>query len=58
MSAGAFIILTILLVYFFQLAVSMTFNALNSTRDPRGVTDFLRLTFLPYVLLKRKEIRS
>ena len=50
------IILIALLIYFFQFAVAVIINFVNCTRFPRGFVDFVKLTFLPYVLTHLKDI--
>ena len=51
-------ILLILMIYLIQAAICALINAINSTRLPRSVTDFIKLIFLPYVLLNLKKIRK
>ena len=50
------IILIALLIYFFQFVVAAIINIGNYTRIPRGFVDFVKLTFLPYVLTHLKDI--
>ncbi len=51
-------ILLIALFYLLQMSASCIFNIYNETRGPQSAFDFIKLTFLPYVLIKRDEIRN
>lgn len=49
---------TTLWIFWFYLIQAFFACVFNGTRTQRGVFDFLRLTFLPYVLLFYKGIRK
>ena len=46
------IIIIVILLYVVQLVGCIVFHIMKGTRLPKGVWDFLKLTFLPYVLYK------
>lgn len=52
-----FFILFIIL-YVIQVIISVSINVFNNTRQPRCFCDFLKLTFLPYVIVNLKKIQE
>ena len=50
-------ILIILLVYFIQAFICAIINASVPNRIPNGFKDFVKMTFLPWLLLHMKEAR-
>jgi len=51
------IILYILLGYLVQMLVCAIINAVVATRIPKNEWDFVKLTFLPWLLLHLDEVR-
>lgn len=51
------IFLELFVIYTIQMILACFFNAWNATRIPKNGVDFLKLTFLPYAILYRKEIK-
>ena len=54
-------ILIILLIYLIQVLASVILNAINPSRIPTGIWDFIKLTFFPYVaywfIYDRKKLK-
>ena len=48
----------VVLVYVAQIVIACFFNASNDTRIARNFKDFVKLTFLPYIIIKRKDIKD
>ena len=48
----------ILLIVVGQMMIAGIFNVVNSIRIPTSFKDFLLLIFLPYVIIKRKNIKD
>jgi hypothetical protein len=51
------ILLIIIFIYLIQSLICSITHICNNTRDPKGFIDFLKLTFLPYVLFNLKNIK-
>jgi hypothetical protein len=51
------IVKIIIIVYIAQVLISSIINLISDTRIPINLLDFLKLTWLPYVLLNLKEIK-
>jgi hypothetical protein len=47
-----------LLIYILNIYICAAINVVNQTREPRSFMDFLKLAFLPYVLLNLKKIKD
>lgn len=45
-------------VYLLNIVICAFINSHNSTRLPRDLVDFLKLTFLPYVLFNLEKIKE
>jgi len=48
----------IISIFLAQAIIASIINYINGTRSTKGFWDFLRLIFLPYVLLNIKSIRE
>lgn len=51
------IIMCIILLYIIQMLICATINVIVATRIPKNFVDFLKLTFLPWLLIHLKEVR-
>lgn len=51
------IVLKILVVYLLQMSVTSFVNVFNGTRLCENFYEFIKFTFLPYVLFNLKKIR-
>jgi hypothetical protein len=47
----------ILQIYFIQFLICAAINALKPNRKPKGIIDFLKMTFLPWLLLNLKNVK-
>lgn len=52
------IIVIIIQSYLVQAVVCCTIHAFCGTRSPQSKKDFIKLTFLPYILIKWKKVRN
>lgn len=50
--------LTILLIYSVQFLICAVINMLTPNRVPKGIIDFLKMTFLPWLLLNLKNVKQ
>ena len=44
------LISVIILVYLLNMCICSIYHIINATRNPRNTWDFIKLTFLPYVI--------
>ena len=51
-------IIILFLVYLFQMGIAALVNMFNLTRVPTSFYDFIKLTFLLYVILNIKKIKG
>lgn len=52
------IIICSLVIYVAQALICSIINMSNSTRIPRGMLDFIKLTTLPYLIFNLKKVRE
>ena len=52
------IILEIIFLYAAQAYICGIINLINYSRFPRSIVDFLKLTFLPYLVFNLKKVRN
>ena len=52
------IIAYILQVYLVQMMVSAFVNVINDTRMPLNIFDFIKKTFLPWLLFNLKKVKN
>ncbi len=52
------IILYVMVLYLFQVWICAIINLINGTRFPISVFDFIKLTFLPYVIINLNKIKG
>ena len=49
--------LIILLIYWAQFIICAVINATTPNRVPKGIIDFIKMTFLPWLLLNLKNVK-
>ena len=47
------LISVIILIYLLNMLICTFYHIINATRSPRNIWDFIKLTFLPYVIFKK-----
>lgn len=50
--------LIILLIYWVQFMICAVINLAANNRKPKSIIDFLKMTFLPWLLLNLKNVKQ